>query len=202
MNVMKAMNRPMARTNPVIGLASYASLRTPRIGLQLPNPTFLGFVFDHRSDAGAYGDLARAIAKDPCFPKDPEASYVACVEHVNEVHAGKADVLAVLDEMLRAWMDAWAATGTHPSGPPPGRRRQFPPRQDIFAAAAESGLSVNRNGMAFCWNDSGPTSGHNGGNKDRSMKLYGHNQTFFCHQCGIWGFSDQLKIRTWQGRAR
>lgn len=252
MQAMQPVQKSISRTNSRVGLDHphrLAPMQTaPQADtepvqpmqdatkpMQRPPDEFLDFVASFRTQPGPHGNLARAIRRDPCFPKpsrtygwnggiyssatgtflydsnehDPDTgrsdgSYAGCVNHINEVHHGKADTLKALADLFKQWKEAWWSL---PGGDYPYRRfsgPRFPPRQDIFAAAAESGLRVSSNGMAFCWNDvpGSPTQGHFNGNRVPSMRLYTENDTFFCHQCGIWGFSDQLKTRTWQGQRK
>lgn len=178
-----------------------------------PNPRFSGYVRDHLGADGLLGEMARSIARDPCWPKG-HPSYIVCVQHITDVHGANPLVLRKLRISWKMWRRAWARTGRHPfqdedeaRGEALSRQtRKFAPRQNIFEAAAESGLQMTRTGLAFCWNDvpGSPTQGHFNGNREPSMALYddGENQSFFCHQCGIWGWPDQLKERTWQGKAR
>lgn len=150
------------------------------------------------SDATEVGDYARSFSRDPCWP-DATATFDQMAKHLLEAHGNPEDALWALNTIYWTWRDAVLNQIIEDDR---AYRTKFPPRQPIMAAAAESGLQVNRNGMTYCWNDTGPTKGHFNGNREPSMKLYETNDSFFCHQCGIWGWSDQLKERTWQGKKR
>lgn len=180
--------------------------------MQTPPRTLYEYIQSHASDyQSEAGDLARAIQKDRCFPrptgreatekaKPSRASYVECVRHIEEIHGGSPDRLRVLKAAWLSWVERWASIGLSPYG----ERGRFPPRQNIVEAAIESGLRRGGSGLWFCWNDEpgSPTQGHFRGNREASVALYENDQSFFCHQCGIWGWSDQLKARTWQGKSR
>ena len=195
MEAKQLMQERGVRTKPRIVPAAVASLRPTKA----PAESLLAFIAERVTQADEFGGLARAIQRDSCFPTGSGTSYVECVRHLRQVHGGPERTLDALKSIWILWMEAWLSTGTYPGGPPPSRLRE---RQDIFEAAIESGLAVTRTAVAFCWNDvpGSPTQGHFNGNREPSLKLYGDNQTFQCHQCGIWGYSDQLKTRTWQGR--
>jgi YozE SAM-like protein len=173
-------------------------MKEPMHHLETPNASLIGFILEHRADSGPFGTFARSISRDPCWPAH-DASYVECVAHIIAVHGGDPAAIDTLSQLWAKWRDRWLQTGTYPSGPPIST---FSPRQPILEAALDSGPNVSRNHMAFCWNDEPgtPTRGHFNGNRERSLKLYADNDTFECHQCGIWGYSDQLKTRTWQDR--
>lgn len=75
-------------------------------------------------------------------------------------------------------------------------------RENIQDVAFETGLRQGTNGLWFCWNDNpdNPECGHFGGNKEASVQLYTEDNHFFCHQCGIHGYSDHLRERRWGSR--
>jgi hypothetical protein len=148
------------------------------------------------------GDLARSIARDPCFPRS--FSYAEAVAHVESAHGGNQQVLDDLRQVYAEWRAGWAPTRINPAQVVGDYLDVFPPRQNIVEAAIESGLQQGYSNLWFCWNDvpGSPTQGHFNGNRNASVALYETDQSFFCHQCGIWGYSDQLKARTWQGIAR
>lgn len=204
---MKACYSPIFIKGSKLSEGSELSPEEPKEPLiqrpQIPDSNFLTHILEARGNATPEGDLARAILRDPCFPKVP-ASYFECVSHVEEAHSGKTDILDLLFtlwfEWRERWLALWQSHGLKPYSEPP----KYPPRQNILEAAQEAEMVVTANEMTFCWNDvpESPTQGHFNGNREPSMKLYTNDQSFFCHQCGIWGYSDQLLKRTWQGKAR
>lgn len=128
-------------------------------------------------------------------------------DHLMTVHQ-RPDQVEILTGIWDDWRTAWL--DHYPPHPPtephPGIDPEslVPPRPPILEEAEKEGLTVTRNLMTWCWNDvpGSPTQGHFNGNREPSMRLYPENDTFFCHQCGIWGFSDQIKDRDWQGVRR
>lgn len=206
------------KTDPKTGLNGASNGAMPRSGgpadtsgasadtSARPADTFLDELAKHRLDDGDLGNVARSIARDACFPQN--ASYVEAVAHINKAHDGNPAVLGVLSQFFEDWKRAWDrendTTGRRPGDPPGLRRLRFPPREPILEVAIETGLRPGRSGLWYCWNDvpGSPTQGHFNGNREASLALYQHDQSFFCHQCGIFGWSDQLRKRTWQGRYR
>lgn len=187
---------------------------TPQTTLQAAaaiSPTLYGFILEHRDTPGEYGNLARSIRKDPCFPRPSRTkasetpgpsrtSYVGMLAHLNEVHGGKAQAIDTLTAMWNEWRERWMATGLNPAADP----EAYAPRENILFTALDTDLRQGRNGLFYCWNDvpGSPTQGHFNGNKEATVQLYEEDNHFFCHQCGIFGWSDQLRDRDWESRNR
>ena len=65
-------------------------------------------------------------------------------------------------------------------------RARFPPREPILNAALDTGLRLGRSGLWYSNDVAGsPTQGHLNDNREASLSLYEHDQSVFCHQCGI-----------------
>jgi hypothetical protein len=162
-----------------------------------------------QSDDGERATQIRSMLRDSCWPEG-NPSYVEMRAHLTDVHGSPDASLASLADVYREWLHAiletecGGACWMRDLDDGASTRPRYPQRPPIIAEALKAGMRVNRNGVTWCWNDrpGSPSCGHFSGNREPSMKLYGNNDTFFCHQCGIWGFSDQIAARTWQGQAR
>jgi bifunctional DNA primase/polymerase-like protein len=156
-----------------------------------------GLTVHSRSDLGVDWRGAGGFVVGPPSIHHTGGRYLweRCYDDLEPLPVAPDWLLDYLDSIYRARSAPFTAQERRSADARPGTR------QDIIEAAAESGLDVDRRGMTFCWNDvpGSPTQGHFNGNRKRSLSLYPNEGMFTCHQCGIWGFSDQLKARTWQG---
>lgn len=184
-----------------------------------PHPiadTWNEYIKRHAGEDSPAGDFARETQRDPCWPLGHEAQPVDTKNHLQTVH-GLSDLSPVMDAheaLFQKWMEDWSKHGGFPgrcpcnnfAWPPLGYPYQskFPPREDILAVAREVGMRFKSTYLVWCFNDdtSQPDCGHWRGNRQPSMTLYPHDNHFYCHQCGINGWSDQLRTKTWVSKTR
>jgi hypothetical protein len=166
-----------------------------------PTEKFYDFLMTFLGEGNPLGQIARSIKRDPCAMGE---SFVELDNHLRDDHDAGDEAHTALTEVLNQYIDMWENSKHIPLhiGCDICNPTKFAPRPPIIGAAQDAGLPVTHNQMTYCWNDvpGSPTQGHFNGNRVPSMKLYPENDTFYCHQCHIWGFSDQIATRSWQGR--